>query len=288
MELSDVKREISRLSSKDFEELIVGKDLEQFRKDFIEKLQKHARVLFDKQVYNQQIFNEIVYNEILERLKTKFYHESTPNEFCGKHIFPYLDRYNPSTIKIYFDFLTDKRNKFIDKQIQVFIETYIAVLYNRLDHKKINNGEQELYGETVYLFYKMNGIRIEDAENLYNMAVWSNNLNLSRIEKTLLDMKISAPLWGGNFEEDKLSYQNVLYRFSQDVKGVKTNWFAHKIYYQNTKYNLQVATELAYNTPEISAGLKARFKEIIKKKDFAKYQSLKSNKSKRKTGNKQY
>jgi len=236
MELETIEKYISNLSSKDFENLIENNNFLQFREEYAGRLRKNDRINFDKRVYNQSVFNNIIYNEIIKRVKTNFYHESTPSNFVGRNCFPYFDKYNPNTIKKYISFLTSKNNNFTNKQIQVFVETYINVLYKRLNHAQTINEEREIFGNPVYIFDKMNGIRLEDAENLFYMAASCKGINTERIQKALLDMKLHHNETEVNYEKDKMLYQIILYRFLREVEGVDINKFAKKIYYENKYY----------------------------------------------------
>ncbi|MDD4816327.1 MAG: hypothetical protein PHQ62_04295 [Clostridia bacterium] len=271
MEFESIEEYISKLSTKDFENLVYNNNFLQFREEFAGSLRKKERTNFDKQVYNQSVFNNIIFDEIIKRVRTNFYHESTPNSFVGRDCFPYFDKYNPNTIKKYISFLTNKNNTFTNKQIQVFVETYINVLYKRLNHVQTINEEREIFGNPVYIFDKMNGIRLEDAENLFYMAASCKGINTERIQKALLDMKLHHCETDVNYDKDKMLYQIVLYRFLREVDGADINKFTRKIYYENNKYPLQVAVKLGYYTLELDLNLKERFKQIVKKEDFASY-----------------
>ncbi|MDD4816328.1 MAG: hypothetical protein PHQ62_04300 [Clostridia bacterium] len=173
-----------------------------------------------------------------------------------------------------------RKKYFTDSQIQLFADKFVEVLYKRLTHPMIIEDEEEspfeMNGIKVAYFpfsryFKMNGIRVADAKMICKIATQFKNIKMEKLQKVLLDMKVQKDFT--TCKNDYNEYQKVLLDFSK-IEGVDKNKFAEKIIKENLNYNTNVAAEFAYNTPELKEDLKESFKQIVKKQDFARYESL--------------
>jgi len=131
----------------------------------------------------------------------------------------------------------------------------------------------------------MNGIVLKDAKMIYKIATQCKNIKTEKLQKVLLDMKldiddiesnyhyVEEDYDAHNYDYDLREYQKVLLDFSK-IEGADKNKFAEKIIKENRNYNTNVAVDFAYNTPELKEDLKESFKQIVKKQDLARYESL--------------